>query len=162
MRRTSIALALAGLAATALTACAPTVSLDVAEDATDPACASVIVALPDVLAEGQVGGPLDARDTDAQATAAWGEPTAVTLRCGVPVPAPSTAQCLTFEGVDWIAVTGVEGEDAQTFVSYGREPAVEVVIDAEVISGGTVLGELSQQVSVTERVGGCISPDEAP
>ena len=47
-------------------------------------------------------------------------------------------------------------------LQLGREPAVEVVIDPEVISGGTVLGELSRQVAATDEVGGCISPADAP
>ncbi|SDH27200.1 DUF3515 domain-containing protein [Agrococcus jejuensis] len=161
MRRLTTALALAGLAAATLTACASTVSLSAAPDATNPQCASVIVALPDVLAEGQVGGPLAERPTDAQATAAWGDPTAVTLRCGVPVPDPSTATCLTISGVDWIDVTE-EGSTAQTYVTYGRDPAVEVVLDPEVISGGTVLGELGSMVDRTDEVGACISPADAP
>lgn len=161
MRRLPIALALAGLAAATLSACASTVSVDAAPDATNPQCASVIVALPDVLADGQVGGPLDQRATDSQATSAWGEPTAVTLRCGVPVPDPTTASCLTVAGVDWIDVSA-EGSQAQTYVTYGRDPAVEVVIDPEVISGGTVLGELGSMVERTEQVGACTAPAHTP
>ena len=54
MRRLPIALALAAVAAATLSACASTVSLEAAPDATAPQCASVIVALPEILAEGQV------------------------------------------------------------------------------------------------------------
>jgi hypothetical protein len=161
MRRTPIALALVGLAAATLTACASTVSLDAADDATNPACASVIVSLPEAIGATEPGGPFAERPTDAQATAAWGEPAAVTLRCGVPVPGPSTATCATVGGVDWIDVTE-EGSEVRTLVTYGRDPAVELVIDPDLLSASTVLGDLSSAVDRTEEVGACISPADAP
>ncbi|GAA2174313.1 DUF3515 domain-containing protein [Agrococcus versicolor] len=161
MRRTSIALALAGLAAATLSACTSTVSLQVADDATDPLCASVIVSLPETIGASEPGGPFDERPTDAQATAAWGDPAAVTLRCGVPVPDPSTATCATVGGVDWIDVTA-EGSEVRTLVTYGREPAVELVIDPERLSASTALGDVSSAVDRTDEVGACISPADAP
>ncbi|MEZ5191081.1 MAG: DUF3515 family protein, partial [Schumannella sp.] len=83
-RRARAAAIAAILAATPLlAACAPTVVMHPADDANNPDCAAVIVRLPD-----QVAG-LDRRQTDAQSTAAWGDPDAVLLRCGVTVPAAS-------------------------------------------------------------------------
>lgn len=113
------ALAGASALAAALTGCATTVHLEPADDANNPACASVSVLLPN-----NVAG-FDRVWTDAQATGAWGDPTVV-LRCGVEPPAPSALVCTTLGGVDWLVL---EQEDKrQRLVTYGRDPAVEVNI----------------------------------
>lgn len=148
------------LALVGLTACAPTVALEPAEEAADPSCASVIVALPDTIGEQVPGGPFDARTTDAQGTGAWGSPAVATLRCGVPEPAPTTAPCITVGEVDWIEV-GHEGT-AYTFVTYGRAPAVEIVLDADRITAATVLDALGFAVAESEAVGGCVDLTDAP
>ena len=64
------------------------------------------------------------RETDAQSTAAWGDPP-VLLRCGVEPPGPTTDPCLTVEGVDWVAR---ESGTAVVFTSFGRRPALEVSV----------------------------------
>lgn len=102
-----------------LAGCSTTIHLEAADDANDPACADVSVLLPSAI------GDLERVWTDAQATAAWGAPTVV-LRCGVPVPAPSTEQCTTIAGVDWLVLA--QEDERQRLVTYGRDPAVEVVI----------------------------------
>jgi hypothetical protein len=84
-----------------------------------------MLALPD-----QLAADLPKVKTDSQATAAWGAPgAAVTLRCGVTPPGPS-ADCQRVESpsgtVDWIVAT--DGEGTWRFTTFGREPAVEVVV----------------------------------
>jgi hypothetical protein len=85
--------------------CAVTVPVDVAPDATEPVCASVVLAMPDSLGDG-----LPQRDTTAQATTAWGDPASpVVLRCGVEPLGPTTEHCQTVEtpggaSVDWVVV----------------------------------------------------------
>lgn len=150
---------LAAVLLLALTACAPTVSLEAAEDAADPGCAQVSVALPDELGTASGGGPYAERVTDAQATAAWGEPTVVTLRCGVVEPGPTTDLCSTIDGIDWIEVG--DDETVRTFITYGRTPAVEVVIDADAVATSDVLTQLASAVGSTEQVGGCVAPEDA-
>lgn len=103
----------------ALAGCSTTIHVDAAEDADNPACADVSVLLPDAI------GDLDRVWTDAQATGAWGDPTVV-LRCGVDVPAPSDLVCQTIGGVDWLVLA--QEEERQRLVSYGRDPAIEVII----------------------------------
>lgn len=142
-----------------LVACAPTVSLDAADDAADPTCAQVSVALPEALGQTSTDGPFAERATDAQATAAWGEPTVVTLRCGVPEPAPTTDLCSSIDGIDWIQVADEGG--VRTFVTYGRTPAIEVVIDTTQIAPTTVLQELASAVGETQAVGGCVAASDA-
>jgi hypothetical protein len=151
-RATGTTAAVVLLVAAALTGCAPAVHLDPADDAIDPGCASVVVALPDELAG------LDRRDTDAQGTGAWGEPAAVLLRCGVPVPDPTAEQpCLDVSGVDWLS--DESDPDAAVFVLYGREPAVQVVVDSGA-DAFSVLAGLTDAVSGLEQVRECVGPDD--
>jgi hypothetical protein len=136
-----------------LAGCAPTVALEPAADAASPLCAEVSVRLPDTI------GELAVRQTNAQATAAWGEPTAIILRCGVPAPAPTAElPCVTVEGVDWLR----DDADAPVYVftTYGREPAVEVIVqDGETTSGLEALTEVADAVSRLPVTGECIVPE---
>ncbi|WP_072312987.1 DUF3515 family protein [Agrococcus sp. Marseille-P2731] len=148
----------AAVALLALTGCASTVSLPVADEAADPGCAGVIVSLPPVIGDESLPDPLERRDTSSQGTAAWGDPSAMTLRCGMPEPAPSTQRCTGIQvGIDsevhWLEVA--QEESVWTFVSYGRSPATEVVVDTNVVSAITALEAVSSAVDRTELVGAC-------
>lgn len=152
-RRTRAVLA-AVLLAAGLSACAPVVALQPAQDAASPDCAPVTVRLPDELAG------LPARETNAQATGAWGDPAAIVLHCGVEVP-PPTAElpCYTVEGIDWL----VDAKDAPVYVltTYGRDPAVSIAMDSTVVSSATVLDGLSPAVSwLPENGRACISAED--
>lgn len=128
-------------------------SLDPAPLANDPACADVIVRLPD-----QVDGQ-DRRWTDAQSTGAWGDPTAVILTCGIEPPGPTTLPCQSVDGVDWI----IDDAEAPRYrvTTYGRTPAVELYLDNEVVSSAAVLESLSNIVSLLPQDGGtCTARDE--
>jgi hypothetical protein len=107
-----------------VSACSPVISVPVATHATDPACADVILDLPD-----QVAGQ-DQRTTSSQATSAWGDAgSAITLRCGVAQPGPSD-QCQSIANPDGTSVDWITGETSTgwTFVTYGRDPAIEVQV----------------------------------
>ena len=133
--------------------CTPTVALHPADDAINTACAQVIVGLPETVAG------LDQRKTDAQGTSAWGEPTAVILRCGVPVPPPTAEYpCFTVDGVDWLR----NEDDAPNYIftTYGRDPAVEVIVDGDAASGADALRDLAFAVSITPKKGECIAPED--
>ena len=146
LRRAVAALALLALAGL-LAACAPIVALTPAADA---------ARLPDELAG------LPGRETNAQATGAWGEPTAIVLHCGVAVPAPTAElPCYTIDGIDWL----VDDTDAPTYVltTYGRDPAVSVAMDSTVVASSTVLDELSGAVSwLPENGQACVSVEDLP
>ncbi|WP_422933463.1 DUF3515 family protein [Sinomonas sp. P47F7] len=90
------ALAPALALAAALSACSAPVSVEAASDAANPACAPEMIALPDSIGDAAL------RKTTSQATAAWGDPSAVVLRCGVSSPGPTTDRCVTVNGVDWV------------------------------------------------------------
>ena len=123
----------------ALTGCSTTVHLEPADDANNPACASVSVLLPD-----NVAG-FDRVWTDAQASGAWGEPTTVVLRCGVEPPAPSALVCTTLGGVDWLVLD--QEETRQRLVTYGREPAIEINIRrGEQIDFQSIVDSLSKSI----------------
>ena len=90
----------------------------------DPACARLLQALPE-----QLGGA--ARSPQGAAgVAVWGEERVV-LRCGSTVLGPTTKPCIPVgptEGpsVDW--VEDARSERAVRFLTYGRDPAVEVTV----------------------------------
>lgn len=136
--RLSAALLVVGAVVISVTGCASTVSMTPADAANDPACAAVIVRLPDSV-DGQ-----QRRWTDAQATGSWGTPASVLLTCGVASPGPSTLPCQTFGGVDWL-IDDSEGSNYR-ITSFGRSPAVQVYVDTEVVSGSAVLDALGQAV----------------
>lgn len=138
--------------------CARGVTLAPGPNAPDPACAVVIQALPRQLAG------LDQIETTAQASVAWGSPAAaITLRCGVAEPPPTTERCLNVArsaadpGVDWVNPESDSplappharrAGGSWTFISYGRTPAVEVVIPAEI--------GLQQPVEVLQDLAGAV------
>lgn len=126
-----------------------------ADDAQNPDCARVSLALPDT-----VDG-LEQRLTNAQATSAWGTPASILFRCGVPTPPPTDARCISVDGVDWI-------EDASEapsyrYTTYGRTPAMEVTIDASPESGASGTSALIDLRPAVERIPaarGCIGAED--
>ncbi|WP_026552356.1 DUF3515 domain-containing protein [Arthrobacter sp. H20] len=134
-----------------LTACTPVVGVDPAIDAANPECASVMVSLPELVAENEL------RETNSQATAAWGDPSQVVLRCGVAVPGPTTDACASVNGVDWIIL---EEADVWRATTYGRDPAVEVLFDPNEVPSSTILVDLGSAVSVIAQDSECLSVND--
>ncbi len=139
---TAIALSLA------LSACSPTVSLEPAADANNPGCADVIVRLPDGV------DSQERRTTNAQSTAAWGNPTTVILRCGIEPVEISTLPCVTASGVDWLV--DESAKPSFRFISFGRDPAVEVIVDSENAVGVNALESLAPAVQSIEATKRCL------
>jgi hypothetical protein len=152
--------ALLVLGAALLGGCSSTVHLEPADDANNPLCAEVSVGLQNA---GNVAGQ-ERRWTDAQATGAWGEAgeaSAIILRCGVTVPAPTAElQCVTLEGIDWLV------DPSETpflrLTTYGRDPAVQLYIDTSVVSSNDVISNRALVGSITTipADGRCTTPDE--
>lgn len=150
VRRVSAVAAAAVMAAGVLSGCTSTVAMQPAPSANDPLCAEVSVRLPDTL-DGK-----ERRQTDAQATGAWGEPAAVLLTCGVTPPGPTTLPCTTVDGVDWIIED--EGDFRFRVTTFGRNPAVELYIDTNVetgVSSAAALEGLSAAVGRLPIDGSC-------
>jgi len=137
-----------------LAGCSPIVALDPAPHANDPACADVIVRLPETLQN------LPRRETNAQATAAWGEPAAILLRCGVTVPTASDLPCVETDGFQWLRDDSKA--PSYVFTSYGRTPAIAVVIDQTKLSPGPALQDLEPLVAFTKPNGHkCLSVEDS-
>jgi hypothetical protein len=155
--KTTLALAaIAVVAAGLLSGCAATVSMTpAAADAANAKCASVVVLLPDTVST------LGARETNAQGTGAWGTPADILLRCGVPVPDPTSAlPCVTVDGIDWLR----NDKDAPVYVftTYGRSPAVAVTINSKNVKadGNQALNDLATAVAAIPSKHHCVSPEE--
>jgi hypothetical protein len=157
-RRLPFAAAIAAIATVLVfTGCSQAVPVETAPLASDPACAAVVVRLPDALAK-DTEAEQPQRETNAQGSGAWGEPASVILRCGAEAPGPTTDRCVSVNGVDWV----IDETDAPNylFTTYGRTPAVEVFVDNDVVSGTTVINELAAAVSVIPAGSGCTTLDE--
>ena len=140
----------ASLALLTLSGCAATVNLEPAEDSNNPGCAEVMVRLPS-----QLGG-LQERYTNAQATAAWGDPAAVLLRCGLEPVEVSTLPCVTAAGIDWLVDDSLA--PSYRFISYARFPAVEVIVDSDNASGITSLEGIAGAVAQLPATKACLAP----
>ena len=130
-----------------LTGCAPVVPLEPAEQANNAECAEIVVRLPDELAG------LPERRVNAQSTAAWGEPAAVILRCGLEPVEVSPLVCVTASDIDWL----VDDSKAPSyrFITFARSPATEVIVDSNVVAGVTVLDELASSIGVLKATKRC-------
>ncbi len=130
-----------------LAGCGAIVPMTPAKEANAAACATVTVRLPSVVAnQGK-------RETNAQATGAWGTPASILLHCGVAVPGPTTLPCVEINGIDWVE------DDAEKplyrYTTFGRVPAVEVVVDSDKVSGTTTLVDLAGSLSQIPATNHC-------
>jgi hypothetical protein len=120
---------------------AVSVSAPVHADA--PACTAMADRLPD-----QVRGQGRVRTTsDSRAVAAWGDP-AVIWRCGVEPPGATTDECLDVNGVDWVVRVL---EDGASFTTFGREPAVQVLVPSAYAPEPLVLPAFSKVVATVPQ-----------
>jgi hypothetical protein len=126
-----------------------------AADAANAKCASVVVLLPNTVST------LGQRLTDAQGTGAWGTPADILLKCGVPVPDPTSAlPCVTVDGIDWLR------NDAHApvyvFTTYGRNPAVAVTVNSRDVraDGNQALNDLAVAVASIPSKHHCATPEE--
>jgi hypothetical protein len=152
--RVVVAAAAAASLVASLAGCSAIVPLQAADDSNNPGCADVIVRLPDTVAD------QERRETNAQATGAWGSPTSVLLYCGVEVPSASTQRCIQVEGIYWL----VNDENKPTYVmrSYGREPAIDVVVDTTQTGTTPALIDLRRAVAWTKPNGhACTDLDDS-
>lgn len=133
----------AAVAVLSLAGCTPILTMEPAADANDAGCAPAIVRMPDTV---DVYG---LRQTNAQATAAWGDPAIALLYCGVPVPAVSDLPCVPVDGIQWLReeLPRDDGTTDLAFTTYGRDPAVRVVVDTSAIGPGIVLDEIATAIA---------------
>lgn len=139
--------------AAALTSACGGDPVEAAADGGSPACAALVARLPGHVLD------RDRRSLDVAGAAQWGDPPIV-LRCGVPAPGPTTDRCLTIDDVDWVLVD--EKGDFR-FVTYGREPAVEVTVPAAAgrTNAPSALVDLAAAVKPVPASRQCIGADDA-
>lgn len=148
MQKLTTALAASAILLTTLAGCAgPEVALTPAVNANDPACADVIVRLPDSISD------QERRRTNAQSTGAWGSPTSVEMFCGIEPSGPTELPCANVNGIDWL----MDNSEAPIyrFEAYGRQPGLEVYVDSEKVSGTEVVSALAQSAALLTQVREC-------
>lgn len=147
LTRSLAAIGSALLITATLAGCASPVALEPADDATNPGCAEIVVRLPEALGEQKL------RETNAQGTGAWGDPATILLRCGVEVPGPTTDQCVEVGGIDWIVDDS--NKPIFRFVTYGRTPATEVIVDYDKASASALI-DLVGAISMIPAENACV------
>lgn len=136
-----------------LSGCGESVVVAPAPHPEAPACARVMLNMPDKM------GGAKSRTTSSQATAAWGTPSAAIFKCGMKEPAATTDPCVNVSGVDWISTQ----QDKKTwrFVTFGRKPAAEVLVDPSKLSGATVLSTLGDAIKQLPKSGHkCVAAED--
>jgi hypothetical protein len=120
----------------ALSACTSAVEVTVPGGGSSASCAAVAAHWP-----ATVGGKqrVDTYPADP-AVRAWGDPPVI-ARCGLPEPGPTTDQCLGVSGVDWVAH---RLDDGVRFTTYGRSPAIEVLVPKDYSPEPLVLGAFTR------------------
>ncbi|SBN63843.1 Protein of unknown function (DUF3515) [Curtobacterium sp. 9128] len=138
--------------AAGLTGCTNAVTMTAAPSANAAACAAAQVRLPDT-----VDTKYQLRNTNAQSTAAWGDPSAALYHCGVAVPTVSDLPCFSKGSVDWIR----DDEGRQiVYTTFGRDPAVQVVIDSTKTTD-QVLQDIGNAVETLPKDGHeCLDPSD--
>lgn len=103
-----------------LAACSSAVKVAPFEASDTPECRAVASQWPTRV------GSAEPRETAVQSVtvAAWGDPPII-ARCGAVPPGPTEEACLDIEGVDWVVS---ELDDGVAFTTYGRSPAIEVLV----------------------------------
>ena len=151
--RRTLAIATAAVAlAAGLTGCTNAVAMSPAPSANAAACATAQVRLP-----AAVDTKFDLRNTNAQSTAAWGDPEVAIYHCGVAVPTVSDLPCFDQGGVDWIRD---DRGDRVVYTTFGRSPAVQVVIDTTKTTN-QVVQDLTDAVATLPKDGHkCLDPSD--
>jgi hypothetical protein len=109
----------------------------------DPACVRLAAGLPATVR----GQERRATTSPSPAVAAWGDP-AIVWRCGVTPPGPTTDECTQVDGVDWVRVPLADGT---SFTTYGREPAVQLLVPRAYAPEPLVLPVFSRVVAAVPQ-----------
>lgn len=158
------------LAAGSLAGCARAVQLEPGPYAPDPRCGEILLAL-----RGDRFGLREVPVT-AQSTMAWGtSEAAIVLRCGVEPPGPTTDRCIGVQSGDGTQVDWINPEadsplipshaDREfgnwTFITYGRVPAVEIMVPARLqLEPADVLQGVARAVSRAPADRHCVGATE--
>lgn len=115
-------------------------------EAANAACTAAAGAWPETVADES----RTATTSDSPAVAAWGDP-AIVARCGLTPPGPTTDECVDIDGIDWVVRPL---DDGQAYTTYGRSPAIEVLVPRDHDPSPLLLTAFTQaarQTPATER-----------
>jgi hypothetical protein len=121
LRTTTTGLLVLGVAGGLLSACSTLVEVHPPQHATE--CERATAQWPSKVG-GQTTRGVDVNGGAKGDAAAWGDP-AIIATCGWPALGPTDEQCLDVNGVYWVVETLSDGA---RFTTYGREPAIEVLV----------------------------------
>ncbi|MFT4147560.1 MAG: DUF3515 domain-containing protein [Micrococcaceae bacterium] len=129
---------MAGITAVSLTACSgplafDTLAVEAAPDSNNPNCAKIMLAMPKKVSD------FKQRETTSQGTTAYGDPSVLIVRCGLPAIQATSDPCVSVNDIDWISKQDTEKPDTWIFTSYGKSPTVEVLLDNTKISSSDAL-----------------------
>ncbi|MEO6021039.1 MAG: DUF3515 family protein [Knoellia sp.] len=116
------AVALGATAVIMLSGCSSAVEIAPTPLADSDVCREVASAWP-----ATVGNHERREVSNASAGAAYGDP-AIIARCGVPALGPTTDDCIEVDGRGWVAQ---KLSDGTRFTTFGRDPAIEVLIPSD-------------------------------
>lgn len=143
-----VALIAAGGLAAGCTSAVKAVPFDGADD--NAACQDVAQLWPTTVAD----QPQRVTAVDSDTVAAWGDP-AIIARCGAPIVGPTQDQCLDVAGIDWVAV---RLDDGVSFTTFGRDPAIEVLVSSAYTSEALVMPAFTEAAAVIpQTLGECSS-----
>jgi len=121
-RTRSTAVALCATAVVMLGGCSSAVEIAPPPLSDSDVCRAVASAWP-----AEVGNHARREVSDTSAGAAYGDPPII-ARCGVPALGPTTDDCIEVDGMGWVAQ---KLSDGTRFTTFGRDPAVEVLIPSD-------------------------------
>lgn len=126
-----------------LTGCSSSVEVAAPDDSDNPACADI--AWPEEIS----GNTRVTTTPEAPWVAAWGDP-AIIARCGIPAMEPTTLDCVGVDDIDWI-VKELDGGTAM--VTYGTDPALEVLVPDSYGPGPLLLPAFTEIVRSLPQTG---------
>lgn len=126
-----------------LAGCSSAVEVRVPDRGADAACASAASRWPDELA----GHAVVETEPSDPAVRAWGDP-AIIARCGVPAIPPTTEQCIVVDEIDWVAE---DLDDGTRLTTFGRDPAIEVLVPEDYGPAPLLLPSLSDAAAALPR-----------
>ncbi|MGW1747926.1 DUF3515 family protein [Streptomyces sp. NPDC002092] len=82
----------------------------------------------------------------------------IVLRCGVTPPGVTADPCFAVDGVDWVMDLAQSTDTRKVIVTYGRDPATQVVFDGSSQTDAALI-DLSRTVALVKQTSHCIKRD---
>ncbi|GAA3821862.1 hypothetical protein GCM10022403_064260 [Streptomyces coacervatus] len=100
-------------------------------------------------------GGFSRRDSSLPGVAVWGDRDII-LRCGVTPPGLTGNPCFAVDGVDWVYDEAQSTHGRKVVVTYGRNPATQVVFDSPGQTDAALI-DLSRLVAPVRQTTRCLA-----